>query len=236
LIKRGYTFLHGPKITVLESELTALRLLRYSVENQIDLPVNYCSFIYKYRYQRLAARKKFAPFITESYEDITETGMIRTCYVKGEETEIIKLVNELQKAGVPDTDYRLNGNRDSLFLKLSLWNYIDFSRLKVSIGYDHAFILPGVSYRNRFKEINLSSKKKVVVERAGYLKTQELSENQRKVFEGLIVGNRYSQKDYRHVDTILDQFRPKCAVDDELDFLVKSFECERLRWGLLDYY
>lgn len=32
LAKRGYTFLHGPGVTVLETELTALELIRYSLE------------------------------------------------------------------------------------------------------------------------------------------------------------------------------------------------------------
>jgi uncharacterized protein len=53
---RPYTFLHGEKVTVLESELTALALIRQASSQRLTLPINYCSFVYKHRYQRTAAR------------------------------------------------------------------------------------------------------------------------------------------------------------------------------------
>ena len=59
-VGRPYTFLHGERVTILESELTALELLRYARETNLDLPVNYCSFVYKNRYQKAAARRRSA--------------------------------------------------------------------------------------------------------------------------------------------------------------------------------
>lgn len=56
LSKRNYTFLHGPKVTVLESELTALKVMRSILERGVDLPVNYCSLeIYQF-YRRFPLR------------------------------------------------------------------------------------------------------------------------------------------------------------------------------------
>ena len=84
LSQRKYTCLHGEKVTILESELTALSLINYAVENNISLPINYCSFVYKNRFQRAAARRRSASIIRKPYEDITEAGYIRQICLKGE--------------------------------------------------------------------------------------------------------------------------------------------------------
>ena len=83
LTERGYTFLHGEKVTVLESELSALRIVRYGLENEIPLPVNYCSFAYKRRFQHAAARRRAAINICKSGEVVTEPGYLRTLSATG---------------------------------------------------------------------------------------------------------------------------------------------------------
>ena len=78
LTERGYTFLHGEKVTVLESELSALRLVRFGLEQGIALPVNYCSFPYKRRFQHAAARRRAALSVCAPGEVVTEPGYLRT--------------------------------------------------------------------------------------------------------------------------------------------------------------
>ena len=78
LVERGYTFLHGEKVTVLESELCALRTVRFGLEQGIPLPVNYCSFPYKRRFQSAAARRRAALTVCGSSETVTESGYLRT--------------------------------------------------------------------------------------------------------------------------------------------------------------
>jgi len=77
LASRAYTFVHGENVTVLESELSALRLVRYALEQGIDLPVNYCSFPYKRRFQHAAARRRGIPFVRSEHEAVTEAGYLR---------------------------------------------------------------------------------------------------------------------------------------------------------------
>jgi uncharacterized protein len=77
LATRPYTFVHGENVTVLESELGALRLVRHALENGIDLPVNYCSFPYKRRFQHAAARRRGIPFVRSEGEIVTEAGYLR---------------------------------------------------------------------------------------------------------------------------------------------------------------
>lgn len=83
LTERGYTFLHGEKVTVLESELCALRSVRFGLEQGISLPVNYCSFPYKRRFQHAAARRRAALTVCVSGEVVTEPGYLRTISATG---------------------------------------------------------------------------------------------------------------------------------------------------------
>ncbi len=83
LTERGYTFLHGEKVTVLESELCALRTVRFALEQGIPLPVNYCSFPYKRRFQHAAARRRAALSVCGAGETVTESGYLRTFSATG---------------------------------------------------------------------------------------------------------------------------------------------------------
>ncbi|MDO9067542.1 MAG: radical SAM protein [Deltaproteobacteria bacterium] len=83
LVERGYTFLHGEKITLLESELCALRLVRFGLEKGIPLPVNYCSFPYKRRFQHAAARRRAALTVCAAGEVVTEPGYLRIISASG---------------------------------------------------------------------------------------------------------------------------------------------------------
>ena len=83
LTERGYTFLHGEKLTVLESELCALRMVRFGLAQGIPLPVNYCSFPYKRRFQHAAARRRAALTVRVSGEVVTEPGYLRTLTATG---------------------------------------------------------------------------------------------------------------------------------------------------------
>jgi hypothetical protein len=172
----------------------------------------------------------------ESYEDITETGMIRTLYLKGDQEDVSQLINNFRKQGVAERDYRLKGDKDTLYFRQHLWNYIDEGRFQIFVGYSSSFMLPGISYQNMFKELKISHQKRIVIERANYLKPHQLSDNEKMLYRELFIENQESEKDYRHIDTVLDQHKPKCKVSDELEFITIAFECERLRWGLLDYY
>jgi len=83
LTERCYTFLHGEKITVLESELSALRTIRFGLVQGIPLPVNYCSFPYKRRFQSAAARRRAALMVCAPGETVTEAGYLRTLSATG---------------------------------------------------------------------------------------------------------------------------------------------------------
>jgi pyruvate formate-lyase activating enzyme-like uncharacterized protein len=84
LSEHGYTFLHGPQIGILESELTALKLLRYAMTENINLGVNYCSLIYRHRFQTRSSRARWARLMAKPFEDVTKAGMIRIIHMDGQ--------------------------------------------------------------------------------------------------------------------------------------------------------
>jgi len=165
LAARGYTFLHGEKVTVLESELTALNLLNYSLDNRVGPPINYCSFVYKHRYQRAAARRKYAPIVRRDLERVTESGFLRSLVLAGEPERLRTQAQRLRERGGEIPLWQLNPAGDRLAFAAELWDQIDFSDLKLRVRYSEAAIAPSVSYRNPFTEVKLNKNRKVVVEK-----------------------------------------------------------------------
>ena len=82
-LERGYIFIHGEKVTVLESELCALRMVRFGLEQGMPLGVNYCSFPYKRRFQHAAVKRRAALTVCASGEVVTEPGYLRTLSAAG---------------------------------------------------------------------------------------------------------------------------------------------------------
>ncbi len=186
LAQRNYTYLHGEKVTVLESELTALSLISYVHENKIDLPVNYCSFVYKNRFQRAAARRRSASMIRKTHEDITEPGYIRQLCLKGEPADIEEQIELFTDHGFDRTLWSMRNNHVLCFNEC-LWKYIDFTRLHVSVSYYEAMLLPSHSYRNQFIEIELNRNRRIVVERKRVSREMELTSEDVAVFEDMAI-------------------------------------------------
>jgi pyruvate formate-lyase activating enzyme-like uncharacterized protein len=134
-INRGYTFLHQPNIAILESEMTALRLIKYALDNNIGLPINYCATAYKHRFQKKAYRRRFHSYIIEKYEDMTESGFIRRLSVQDVPEKIKKIVKMFQAKKCHDGLWLFNEISNELFFHHSLMNDINFSRHHLIVNY-----------------------------------------------------------------------------------------------------
>lgn len=77
LSKRDYTYIPAEKPIVLESELAALEIIAYAKENDLNIGINYCSFFFKYRFQKAGFRKQIATALQIPAECISERGYIR---------------------------------------------------------------------------------------------------------------------------------------------------------------
>ena len=77
LATRDYTYLPAERPIVLESELTALELIEYARIHQLEIGINYCSFFFKYRFQKAGYRKRLAEVLCQPESRITEKGYLR---------------------------------------------------------------------------------------------------------------------------------------------------------------
>ena len=171
---RNYTFLHGERVTVLDSELTALKLLQYSFESQIPLPINYCTFHYKHSFQRAAVRRKCARFVIKPHEDLTENGYIRCLFLVGETSVLSDIAGQIQQRHGNNEEWKLSGGRDRLYIKPSLIEEISYTEVNVKIVYYEPRILSSVSYRNEFVKIPLNKSKTIIVEKTRISEELEL--------------------------------------------------------------
>jgi hypothetical protein len=165
LAARRYTFLHGPKVTVLETELAALELIRDSLERSIELPINYCSHAYQHQFQAAGVRQRCAGLIKAEYEDVTPTGYIRRLTLAGPEEAVADVAGALAARGVEASLTSLSAKGDNLSFAARLWPLIDFSSVRLNVCYSQAVLRNGVSYRHPFKKIVLHSGKTLVVEK-----------------------------------------------------------------------
>jgi uncharacterized protein len=186
LARRGYTFLHGAKVTVIESELAALRLIEFAIRHSIELPINYCSFAYKNRFQTIGHRRRFAPFVCKPFEVITPVGAIRSISVQGPPTRIETLVQAFKSNGLPESLWEVRDQGKKIFLHPDLLSQVDFEKYPLRVSYHIPALMPGVSYQNAFQEIPLNRRKSVFIEKQPVLTERELKTEERLLLRELI--------------------------------------------------
>lgn len=187
LIQRDYTYLHGEKVTVLESEMTALRLIRDGLAQGIDLPVNYCSFVYKNRFQKAAARRRNAPFVKKGFEDLTESGYLRTLTLLGDPGLIAAQTERFRQAGAAVELWTFGGTRDRLSFSASLLPLVAWGNSRLLVGYGEAAQMAAVSYRNVFVEVKLTHTQNLVIEKRKVCRDTELSAEAATAFTAAVV-------------------------------------------------
>jgi pyruvate formate-lyase activating enzyme-like uncharacterized protein len=185
LEKRNYTFLHGEKVTVLESELTALELLRTAFEEKIPLPINYCTFHYKHSFQGAAVRKRSAVHLIKKHEDLTEKGYIRSLCLAGNSEVLLDQVRRFGESAGSGT-WLMSGSGERLYFSASLIESISPSISDLKVAYYEPRILPGMTYRNAFVTIHINKRKSVVVEKAAVCEEMQLENENLIRFRNLV--------------------------------------------------
>ena len=210
LVKRDYTFLHGEKVTVMDSELAALKLMKHVFDHDISLPINYCSFIYKNRFQRSSARKRNADFMIKPYEEVTGNGYIRTIYITGSELLFSTNWNAVEN-DFPESSW-FDEKTKRLYVKKNILKHLDWSGENIFLKYGEAVLLPGITYSNPFKIVDINLSKKVVVEYVKRFEKEFLS----------------TKKLANVLESVLDE-------EDNADYsLIENFE--KIGWGFQEYY
>jgi pyruvate formate-lyase activating enzyme-like uncharacterized protein len=165
LIRRGYTFLHGPKVSVLETEQTALRLMAHTLEQGIDLPVNYCSFSFRSQFQSAGIRKRNATLVRAGHESVTESGYLRIMALIGSPETVNTVDRHLAALGRNPELWRMEKSQTRLLFHPSLLEEIPPGGWKIGLTYVATALKPGVTYRYPFSEVTLNPGRSVFIEK-----------------------------------------------------------------------
>ncbi|MEJ2037647.1 MAG: radical SAM protein, partial [Desulfosarcinaceae bacterium] len=168
LRERPYTYLHGEKVTVLESELTALRLLARA--RDAGLPLNYCSFAYKNRYQGMAVRRRHAKEMVKGHEAVTESGYVRTLALWGDPGPIEAQARRLEALPEARGKWSLSGKKDRLYIHADLAPFLDPAAGQLKASYAQAALNSHISYHHPFKEVRINPRINLYLEKQPCLK------------------------------------------------------------------
>jgi len=139
LVDRGYTFFHYYNIPVLESDLTALKIIQYAVRNKLNLPINYCTDPYRVRFQSKNHRKITGGFMKGEFEQITEAGFLRNLSFVDTPENIKKISRTLSKKSNNKKLWILNMDKSKIFIHSSLLKYLSFVKKVLITYYEFSF-------------------------------------------------------------------------------------------------
>lgn len=229
LLERGYTLAHGPLIGVVESELAALRLLSHAAGQGIGMGVNYCSLIYRHRFQTRAARLKWAAHLRKEHEDLTDAGMIRSLSVPTDPG----LLSRLREACPAGEGSPVSEQNARIFFGRALLDLPGLSLKGLRVSYHHPSIHPRVTYRNTYCEVRLNAKKTVVLERVQSGPAIELDPTGIEVFRAVTGGDCFSAE---CPEALLRRYPELGQAKGAREKWTAILHAERLRPGLLEYY
>ncbi len=164
LVEQDYTYTHGEKVTVIESELTALRLIQFTLDEGINLPINYCSFVYKNRHQKSANRMKHAPLVVYPWESVTENGFMRSFFAKVSSDQK-EMITEAFKNELATGKAQFNPRNGRLDFSPELFGRVKALGFAMNVEYHVSAIFPEATGLNDFQTIALNEERDVVVER-----------------------------------------------------------------------
>jgi len=104
LLKHEYTYIPAERPIVLESELAALEIMAYAKEAKLPIGINYCSFYFKYRFQKAGYRKILANKLKHPDDFITEKGFLRKRNGTAVNYEGLTLYDENKPKAAIETD------------------------------------------------------------------------------------------------------------------------------------
>lgn len=210
-IKRNYTFLHYLGIPILESEITALKLIKYASDNSIKLKINYCSQVYKNRFQGKGHRIRAVALAKEDFEGITKSGYIRRLSIKN------------RRAGT------------ETFIQHSHLKDIDLKDCNLIIDYFDPQLKAETGHDVNCKEIRLNSKKKAFVDRIHVGRQKELSPIGIESFRNLFIENMDSSDVMKY---FFENYKSESINDmkKEAEILLALMAWEEVESGFPEIY
>jgi len=213
-IEHNYTFQRFPGIPILESEMFALKLIKYILNSEIELSVNYCTRAYKFRFQGRGKRRRLLPFIQEDFEGDTDSGLIRRLSIKDKTSKIERIVDVLRKNKSQNNLWLLDDTNTELFIHHSLLEFIDFKDYNLILRYFEPELKQDIKDNGDYKAIRLNLNKNVYIKRKFIIQAELSSLTGIRYFQRLIFGD-INEKDMNILNYFLKYSNIKTKADFE---------------------
>jgi len=174
-LKRGYTFIQHPGIPIFESEICALKLMRFAIRSGIRLPIQYCSAAYQSRFQAKGLRERWGPLLKENYDEITACGYLRRFVVRGSPSDVKRISGLLQRKGYLKGLWGVDKTGTEIALHRSILKLAALERREVDICYFVVQASRSLSSDGTGKEVKLRSGKRLFAKRKLVARYADLS-------------------------------------------------------------
>jgi uncharacterized protein len=237
-IDRGYTFLHHPNVPILESEMAALKLMRYAIDNNITLPINYCTAAYKDRLQGSGNRTRKALLLKEGCEEVTSSGYVRKISMQDAPANIKEIMKSLQERKCGSNSWSVNAAATELFMHGSLLEDVNATLYDVTIKYFEPQLKAGPGAAETGKEIVLNSNKKVFLRKQLVAQQKGLSTAALKSFQKLFIEKMHDKEVLSHFfkEYTLKTKESVREMNKEMDLLMSLKKWEHLETGFPKLY
>ena len=102
LLPRNYHVCHRQfLLPVFESEICVLKLMLFRQEKNLNLPVSYCGFPYRFEVTNAQMFKRYNQFEQKGWQELTQTGVLRTFTVNDAHGRFAILLQQLEET--PDS-------------------------------------------------------------------------------------------------------------------------------------
>ena len=133
--QRNYHILHQPDTPVFESEMCALKLLRFSRERKLSIPINYCCNAFKARFQSRGQRTRQSKIFLNGYEKITKPGYIRSIWIHNSIDKLQHFIRKLENNCCNRTLWHLKKEEPAIAIHSDLLPYVDWSTSTATLQY-----------------------------------------------------------------------------------------------------
>jgi len=238
-INRNYTFLHHPNIPIFESEIVALRLIKYAIDNKISLPINYCTAAYKNRLQGKGKREQWSSVLKEDFEEITNAGYIRGLSIQDSPTNIKRIINILKEKRCQNNLWALNDAKTEIFLHGSLLGYFNFAKCNLIINYFEPQLKTALDSNGNTKKVILDFKKKIFLRKELIAQQKGLSTVAMQSFQKLFIEKNMNEKEtlnYFYKNYNLRTKEDFNLMKEEIEILIALKTWEHLEVGFPEIY
>jgi len=137
--KRQYRVLVGSSkrdflsafMPVYGSELSALRIMDFAIENDIGIPINFCSCYYKHNVQGSMLHRNAAEILRRHHERVTESGLLEKLVIDEPRERAEQLVKTLKGRGVSPQKIYFSKELNRFELHPSLLKRIDVKKFRI---------------------------------------------------------------------------------------------------------